>query len=166
MPLAPGCGSAHPGSPLAVGSPARLPQSRDSHVIVIVMENAEYAEVIGSPVAPYVNELARRYGLATRSYAITHPSLPNYLALSSGSTEGVSSDCTDCHFSDVNIVDQLERAGITTTSRAPRPAAASSPASRGWRRTCAPGGFRPTPGSPPTSATTATTAASRRATAS
>ncbi len=108
-----GCGSAHPGSPLAVASPARLPQSRAPHVIVIVMENAEYGEVIGNPSAPYVNALARRYGLATRSYAITHPSLPNYLALTGGSTQGVSSDCTDCHFSAVNIVDQLERAGIS-----------------------------------------------------
>jgi hypothetical protein len=111
--LALGCGSAHPGGPIAVGSPAQLPPSRNSHVVVIVMENAEYGEVIGSRAAPYANALARRYGLATQSYAITHPSLPNYLALTGGSTHGVSSDCTDCHVSAVNIVDQLERAGIS-----------------------------------------------------
>src|SRR6202035_1704229 len=113
MLLALGCGSAQPGSPLAVASPARLPQSRNSHVVVIVMENAEYGEVIGNPAAPYVNALARRYGLATQSYAITHPSLPNYLALTGGSTQGITSDCTGCHVSAVNIVDQLERAGIS-----------------------------------------------------
>jgi hypothetical protein len=113
MMLALGCASAHPGRPLAVGSPTRFPPSRDSHVVVIVMENAEYGEVIGNPAAPYVNALARRNGLATQSYAITHPSLPNYLALTGGSTHGVSSDCTDCHVSAVNIVDQLERAGIS-----------------------------------------------------
>jgi hypothetical protein len=111
--LALGCGAAHPGSPLAVGSAARLPQSPGSHVVVIVMENAEYGEVIGDPAAPYVNALARRYGLATQSYAITHPSLPNYLALTGGATFGVSSDCTGCHVSAVNIVDQLERARIS-----------------------------------------------------
>jgi len=77
------------------------------------MENAEYGEVIGSSAAPYVNGLARRYGLATQSYAITHPSLPNYLALTSGATHGVSSDCTGCHVAAVNIVDQLEAAGVS-----------------------------------------------------
>jgi hypothetical protein len=43
-------------------------------------------------------------------YAITHPSLPNYLALIGGSTFGISSDCTDCMVSATSIVDQLERA--------------------------------------------------------
>jgi hypothetical protein len=60
------------------------------------MENTEYGGVIGSSSAPYINGLARTYGLATRSYAITHPSLPNYLAMTGGSTFGISSDCTDC----------------------------------------------------------------------
>jgi hypothetical protein len=81
--------------------------------VIVVMENASYGEVIGSSEAPYANALARRYGLATQSFAIAHPSLPNYLALTSGSTHGVSSDCTDCHVSAANIVDQLEAAGIS-----------------------------------------------------
>jgi hypothetical protein len=110
--LALGCG-ASPGKPLALGATAALPSSRGSHVVIVVMENAEYGEVIGSSEAPYVNALARRYALATQSFAITHPSLPNYLALTSGSTHGVSSDCTDCHVSATNIVDQLESAGIS-----------------------------------------------------
>jgi hypothetical protein len=82
-------------------------------VIVILMENTEYSEVLGNSAAPYINGLARRYGLATQSFAITHPSLPNYLALTSGSTQGVSSDCTDCHTAATNIVDQLEAARIS-----------------------------------------------------
>jgi hypothetical protein len=110
--LALGCG-AHAGKPLGLGAGSALPRSTSSHVVVVVMENAEYGEVIGSSQAPYVNGLARRYGLATQSYGITHPSLPNYLALTSGSTHGVSSDCTDCHVSEANIVDQLEAAGIS-----------------------------------------------------
>jgi hypothetical protein len=108
-----GCGSARPGAPLAVGVPSQLPRSTRSHVVVIVMENAEYGDVIGNAAAPYVNGLARRYGLASRSYAITHPSLPNYLALTGGSTFGISSDCTGCAVSAPSIVDQLEAAGIS-----------------------------------------------------
>jgi hypothetical protein len=110
--LALGCG-ASPGKPLALGALATLPSSRGSHVVIVMMENAEYGQVIGSSDAPYVNALARRYGLAAQSFAITHPSLPNYLALTSGSTHGVSSDCSDCHVSAPNIVDQLETAGIS-----------------------------------------------------
>jgi hypothetical protein len=82
-------------------------------VVVIVMENAEYGEVIGARAAPYVTALAHRYGVASASFAMTHPSLPNYLALTSGSTHGISSDCTSCGVSGQNIVDQLERAGLS-----------------------------------------------------
>jgi hypothetical protein len=82
-------------------------------VVVVVMENTEYGGVIGSGQAPYVNGLARRYGLMRKSFAVTHPSLPNYLALTSGSTHGITSDCTDCEVHTRNIVDQLEAAGIS-----------------------------------------------------
>jgi hypothetical protein len=108
-----GCGQARPGKPLAIGAASALPRPRSSHVVVIVMENAEYGEVIHSTAAPYVNALARRYGLARQSFAIAHPSLPNYLALSSGSTHGVSSDCTGCQVSARSIVDQLQAAGVS-----------------------------------------------------
>lgn len=77
------------------------------------MENAERGDVVGSRSAPYVNSLIARYALASQSYAITHPSLPNYLALVSGSTQGIESDCTECHVRSRNLVDQLERARIT-----------------------------------------------------
>lgn len=92
-------------------SPASVARSARSHVAVIVLENREASEVIGSSQAPYLNRLARRYGSASASYAITHPSLPNYLALTSGSTQGVTSDCTDCQNDSKNLVDQLEAAG-------------------------------------------------------
>ena len=77
------------------------------------MENREYGEVIGSPSAPYVNRLARRYGLAEASHAITHPSLPNYIALTSGTTGGIQSDCTSCSVDTPNLIDQLEGARIS-----------------------------------------------------
>jgi hypothetical protein len=108
-----GCAQARPGRPLAVPAVSGLPQPKSSHVVVVVMENEEQSSVIGNPAAPYANGLARRYGLATQSFAITHPSLPNYLALTSGSTQGISSDCTDCHVGAPNIVDQMEAAGIS-----------------------------------------------------
>ncbi|HEX8714838.1 MAG TPA: hypothetical protein VF706_04640, partial [Solirubrobacteraceae bacterium] len=75
-----GCGAARPGKPLELGASAKLPISRTSHVVTIVLENEERSAVIGSAAAPYVNALARRYGTMTESFAITHPSLPNYLA--------------------------------------------------------------------------------------
>jgi hypothetical protein len=111
--LCAGCGRAQPGPPLAVGPVAKLPHSHSSHVIVIVMENAGYSEVIGAPAAPYVTALARRYGVASDSFAMRHPSLPNYLALTSGSMHGIDSDCTDCRVAGESMVGQLERAGIS-----------------------------------------------------
>jgi phosphatidylinositol-3-phosphatase len=62
------------------------------HVIWIWMENKRYRDVIGSPAAPYENRLARSCGLATNYRGLTHPSLPNYLAATSGSTQGVVDD--------------------------------------------------------------------------
>ena len=89
-----------------VATPHALPSF--SHVFVIVMENREYGDVIGSRDAPYLNTLARTYGLATASYAISHPSLPNYLALLGGDTFGIQSDCTTCYVQAPNLVDALE----------------------------------------------------------
>lgn len=86
---------------------------RFSHIFLIVMENKDYEQIIGSPKAPYLNDLARRYGLATNYYGIRHPSLPNYLALTGGSTFGITSDCTDCFVNQTNIVDQLEASGYS-----------------------------------------------------
>ena len=105
------CGQPRPGHSLAL--PSSLPKPKTSHVVMVVMENKEYGDVIGNRDAPYINRLARRYGLATASYAIGHPSLPDYLALTSGSTHGIDSDCTDCHVPGQSIVDQLVGAGLT-----------------------------------------------------
>jgi hypothetical protein len=76
---------------------ARSAGGPTSHIVVIMMENEEYGDIIGSRSAPYINTLARRYGLASGMYAVTHPSLPNYLALTAGSTFGVTNDC-HCSF--------------------------------------------------------------------
>jgi len=97
------------------GASLRLPGSlpKFSHVVVIVMENREYPSIIGSSKAPYINSLAQRYASASSFYATTHSSLPNYLAMLSGQTFGLSTTCTTCHFNAPNLVDQLEGAGIS-----------------------------------------------------
>jgi phosphatidylinositol-3-phosphatase len=84
-----------------------------SHVVVVMMENKERPSVIGSPSAPFVNRLARRYASPPNYYGVAHPSLPNYLALLGGSTFGVRSDCTGCNQDSSNLVDQLENAGVS-----------------------------------------------------
>jgi hypothetical protein len=56
------------------------------------MENHSYDEIIGSNAAPYINRLAGKCGLAANFHAITHPSLPNYIAMTSGRTHGIADD--------------------------------------------------------------------------
>jgi len=92
-------------------APVRATVPAFSHVFEIVMENHEYGSVIGRPDAPYVNKLAATYGLATNYFAASHPSLPNYLALTAGSTFGIASDCTTCYVNATNIADQVESSG-------------------------------------------------------
>jgi phosphatidylinositol-3-phosphatase len=83
-----------------------------SHTAVIVLENREFGEVIGAADAPYLNRLTAQGALAVNDFAITHPSLPNYLAMTGGSTFGISEDCTDCHASGPNLATQLSGAGV------------------------------------------------------
>ena len=123
-----GSGSARPSSnaagragPASAAPPVAHSRSRlttvsggvPRHVAVIVMENKEYGDVIGSAAAPFINGLARRYALARGMYAATHPSLPNYLALTGGSTFGINSDCTVCSVGATSIVDRLARAHVS-----------------------------------------------------
>ena len=56
------------------------------------MENKDFGSVIGSGSAPFINSLASTYGQATDYSAVAHPSLPNYIALTSGSTQGITDD--------------------------------------------------------------------------
>ena len=68
------------------------PPSTYAHVIWIWMENHSYSQIIGSSAAPYINSLAQGCGLATNYTAVTHPSLPNYIAATSGNTWGITDD--------------------------------------------------------------------------
>jgi hypothetical protein len=80
------------------------------HIYVIVLENKEYSSVVGARAAPYLNSLVARYGLATRFYAETHPSEPNYIALTSGGLQGVATDGR-YDLSVTSLFDQIEAAG-------------------------------------------------------
>ena len=100
--------------PPAVPLPAFAASSRSApHVIVILEENRSEADVIGSADAPYVNALARAHGLVTLSFGQSHPSLPNYLELISGSTWGVTDDGTGYSFSGPTLAGQLSAQGIS-----------------------------------------------------
>jgi hypothetical protein len=83
------------------------------HVVVIVFENKEASSVLGNRTAPTFNSYARRYANVTRYFGVTHPSLPNYLALVSGSTHGITSDCTSCTASGKSLADTIEESGRT-----------------------------------------------------
>lgn len=82
-------------------------------VAVLVLENRSYRQVIGNPHAPFLNGLAHRYALATRYYALGHPSLPNYAALISGSAHGLRAHCLGCDVDRRTLVEQLDGAGIS-----------------------------------------------------
>jgi acid phosphatase len=83
-----------------------------SHVYVIIFENKEYSSIVGSSSAPYINSLISKYGLATNFYAETHPSEPNYIALTSGGTQGVTDDGV-YNLSVNNLFDQVVASGRT-----------------------------------------------------
>ena len=83
-----------------------------SHVYLIVMENKGYDNIVGNTHAPYINSLIADYGLATHYSGVAHPSEPNYLALFSGSTQGVADDARH-DLAGQNLADQLEAQGKT-----------------------------------------------------
>ncbi len=93
---------------------------RLSHVFIIMLENHAADHVIGDPDAPFITSLARKYGVATHYYGVTHTSEPNYIAATSGSTWWNNDDdgwYTGNHYPDpkiagnhyphANIVDEL-----------------------------------------------------------
>ncbi|MGV9253030.1 alkaline phosphatase family protein [Streptomyces sp. NPDC003697] len=88
------------------------------HVVVVVFENHAYSQVIGSASAPYINSLKSGGADLTQSYAETHPSQPNYFAMFSGSTQGITDDsCYTPGFSSApNLASELIAAGRSWAS--------------------------------------------------
>jgi phosphatidylinositol-3-phosphatase len=86
-----------------------------SHVVVVIEENHSYNEVIGNANAPYITSLANTGAKMTQSFAVTHPSEPNYLALFSGSTHGLTNDSCPHTYTSENLGHQLIAAGKSFT---------------------------------------------------
>jgi len=89
-------------------SPRPIP-STSSHVFVIVMENRGYEQALGGR---YISHLAQQYAAATNYHAVAYPSLPNYLALTSGSTWGIADDGFH-RLPETDLGAQLTQAGIS-----------------------------------------------------
>src|SRR6266568_496738 len=96
---------------------AALPSNSPfDYVLIILMENKNFSQINGSPSAPYLNQLAHNYSLATRYTACDHPSLPNYMCLTGGNNYFSGKNCGPvgtCTTTNSSIVDRIESAGLT-----------------------------------------------------
>jgi phosphatidylinositol-3-phosphatase len=94
------------------GTTATVPRE---HIVFIVLENHEYSSVTSSSM-PYLTSEAAKYVKLTNSYAVRHPSLPNYMTLTGGDTF-FTSDCyvtdSSCRTNARNLVDQFDGAGVS-----------------------------------------------------
>ncbi len=83
------------------------------HIVIITMENKSYEDIVNNQDAPYINSLIHKHSFSDNYFAVSHPSLPNYIAMIGGNTFGINTDCTDCHVNSTNLVDQLEQTNKT-----------------------------------------------------
>ena len=87
------------------------------HIFVIMLENEDFSDIIGNPDLPYINSLAASGASLQKYYAVAHPSLPNYLALTGGSTFGLDQDCDSpsCYVGAASNIaaDRIEPSGRT-----------------------------------------------------
>jgi len=114
-----GCGCASPTpqvvtpppEPSTTGPATGAPRGPD-HVVVAIFENKDFAQIDGNSKAPYLNQLMRNAAVLVNAHAVAHPSQPNYLALFSGSTQGIDSDrCFDPLTGRPSLGQQLISAG-------------------------------------------------------
>ena len=115
-----GCSTQAASPAAASSSAAAFPTSALpalSHIFIIVMENESGRQIIGNPDAPFINGLADHYSLATDYSALYHPSLPNYIALTSGSNQGITDDrsppSAGYAVNATNLADRIEASGRT-----------------------------------------------------
>ena len=87
---------------------------RPAHVVIVMEENHSYADIINtSSSTTYFNSLASQGALLTDSFAVTHPSEPNYMALFGGSTFGLTADTCPVTESSANLGSELLASGYT-----------------------------------------------------
>ncbi|MEO6533113.1 MAG: alkaline phosphatase family protein [Pseudolysinimonas sp.] len=131
-----GCTSPAPAPHVTSASPGSVGHSPElQHVVIIVEENKPASAIIGNAAAPYLNGLASEFSVATNYRGVSHPSLPNYLALTSGTTAGITSDCNPpgvfCRASVANIADEIVASGRTWKAYAESMPAPCSPHNSG-----------------------------------
>lgn len=102
----------------ACGAPERgsaAPIPRPQHTIVVVEENKSLAQIDGNASAPFINGLFVRGALFTNAHGVTHPSLPNYLALFAGVTNANGDGCPATGLDDhaANLASELLAAHYT-----------------------------------------------------
>jgi phosphatidylinositol-3-phosphatase len=101
----------------AASKPAGPP--RPDHVVIVMLENKRYDKIVGDAKTPWITGLSRSGANLTQFYAETHPSQPNYLALFSGSTQGVAdNNCPHDLGARPNLATQMVSAGHTFTGYA------------------------------------------------
>lgn len=89
------------------------------HVVVFIEENRGFAQIMDKANSDsYIHALTKRGTLFTQSYGVTHPSQPNYLALFSGSTQGVTDNRCGHSFNNDNLATTLRDAGLSFVSYA------------------------------------------------
>jgi acid phosphatase len=86
---------------------------RLDHIVLAVLENHSFDEVVGRKKAPFLNSLANTGAVMTQSFAVSRPSEPNYLALFSGSTQGLTSDSCPLSYGGPNLASTLQASGHT-----------------------------------------------------
>jgi hypothetical protein len=103
----------YPSAPAVRATASALPTP--AHIVVVMEENHSFSDIIGNTSqAPYFNKLASEGAELTSSYAVTHPSEPNYMALFAGSTFGLSSDaCPTNEGTKANLGSEVLAAGFT-----------------------------------------------------
>jgi phosphatidylinositol-3-phosphatase len=104
------CGGRSGTSAVQTAPPADQPTF--AHVVLLLEENHSYSEVMDNSSMPYFNSLASQYGVASQYFANTHPSLPDYLVLTTGAMETLDNNFSGT-ISDDNVVRELVKAGKT-----------------------------------------------------
>ena len=102
-------------SPASAVSGSTLHLPRPDHIVIVIEENHSYSQIIDSPDAPYINSLAAQGAVFTQSFGVTYPSKPNYLALFSGSTQGITDNTCPHTLTTPNLGHALLQAGLTFT---------------------------------------------------
>jgi phosphatidylinositol-3-phosphatase len=102
-------------TPVATSTPKGIAAMNIDHIVVVVEENHSYKQIIESPDAPYMHALIQRGALFTNAHGITHPSQGNYIALFSGSTQGIKDDSCQKPFNADNLASELLKAKLTFT---------------------------------------------------